>query len=249
MKETIAPLFRAHARYELHPIWWLYLPLAFYVVRYGAYLFDGGKGGLDASFRGEKGIVENLTVILLVVALLTTIVVLVRFGKSLHPAVRLFLVFYCLGCIYFAGEEASWGQHWIGWDTPEYFLQANDQKETNFHNTSVWLDRIPKGIVSLAVFFGGIVVPLWFGFRGIEIDYLKPGWWLWPTRIVLPSAIIATVATWPSKIENETDLQFYFNQAQEVKEVFIASFILLYMVSLCIRLQRMTNQGKEFSKL
>ena len=250
MQEYFVRFLRTRAQYELHPVWWLYLPLSFYALRYAAHLFGrGGRDSFNASFLGELGIVENLTVLLLVLALLVTIAVLIRFGKSLHLRVKIFLLLYCLGCIYFAGEEASWGQHWFGWESSEYFMQANDQQETNFHNTSIWLDRVPKSIVSLLVFLGGIVAPLWFAYRGIEINAQKPGWWLWPTWICLPSAVIATIATWPSKIENAAGMKFYFDQAQETKEAFFACFILLFILSLSIRLSRMTKQGTPFSPL
>ncbi len=35
------------------------------------------------------------------------------------------------------GEEASWGQHWLGFGTPEELKSLNAQQETNLHN--LWL--------------------------------------------------------------------------------------------------------------
>lgn len=35
------------------------------------------------------------------------------------------------------GEEASWGQHWLGFATPEQLREINAQQETNLHN--LWL--------------------------------------------------------------------------------------------------------------
>ena len=235
--------------HELHKFWWLYLPILFFTTRYLVHLFSGPHTGPESWFRNELGIVENLTVLLLVLALCYAISVIFRFRRDLHFIPNMVLVLFCLGCIYFAGEEASWGQHWFGWQTGEYFQQANDQHETNFHNTSVWLDRLPKGIVSLLIFVGGIVIPLLFRYKGLRIDPRKPLWWLWPTWISLPVAIIATVATWPSKIERATGWQFYFDQAQETKEVFIAYFILLYIVSLSIRLNRLRQNNEKFAPL
>jgi hypothetical protein len=145
---------------------------------------------------------------------------------------------YSLGCIYFAGEEASWGQHWFGWETSEFFLGINSQQETNFHNTSFWLDRAPKGIVSFFIFVGGIVVPLLFYFKSWKIDYQKRFWWLWPTLVCTPTAFFATITTWPSKVERLSGWTFYFSQAQETKELYIAYFFLLWIVSLSIRFAR-----------
>lgn len=232
---------------ELHLFWWLYLPILFFCFRYAAYLFTDAESGLESWLTGELGLIENLTVLLLVLAVICTCLVIFRFGKSLHVTPKIFLVVYCLGCIYFAGEEASWGQHWFGWQTSEYFKEINDQDETNLHNTSIWLDRIPKAIVSLSIFIGGIVVPLYIGFRGKQNNYQARFWWLWPTRICLPTAIIATTVTWPAKIERELDASFYFRLSNEMKEFYIACFFLVFIVSLAIRLYRLNQQGTEFS--
>ena len=149
-------------RHELHKIWWLYLPLLFFCLRYAIGRFTNAQNGLESWFRHELGVIENLTVVFLVVALFYTVRLIVVHGDSMDILLKTFLVLYCLGCIYFAGEEASWGQHWFGWQTGEFFQGINDQNETNFHNTAEWLDRIPKGIVSLLIFIGGIVFPVLF---------------------------------------------------------------------------------------
>lgn len=225
-------------RHELHKFWWLYLPVLFFGLRYAVALFTNSSTGIESWFRHELGIVESLTVIFLVIAIFCTVNMIVRFGKSLDPLLRVFLVFYLMGCIYFAGEEASWGQHWFGWETGEYFQDINTQGETNFHNTSVWLDRIPKGTVSLLIFIGGIVIPLLFRYKSWKIDYQSRWWWLWPTLVCTPTAIFATITTWPSKIERFSGWNFYFAQAQETKEFYIAYFFLLFIVSLTIRYTR-----------
>jgi len=223
--------------------------LAFFATRYAIYLFSDMRNGLESWFRDETGVVENLTVLLLLIALGVTVYALCRFGKELHFGLIIFLLVYCLGCIYFAGEEASWGQHWFGWETGDYFLKINDQQETNFHNTSVLLDRLPKAILSLLIFAGGVVAPLIFMWRKRRINYLIRFWWLLPTSICLPSAVIASIATWPSKIERATGLNFYFDQAQEIKELYIAIFILLFVVSLYLRLLRLHRAGRLLSSL
>ena len=134
-------------------------------------MFTDSEIGVESWLVGELGLIENLTVVLLLWAVICTALVIFRSGNSLDLTGKFFLVLYCLGCFYFAGEEASWGQHWFGWETGEYFNAVNDQQETNLHNTSIWLDRIPKAIVSLSIFIGGIVVPLYFRFSGWKINY------------------------------------------------------------------------------
>jgi len=43
------------------------------------------------------------------------------------------LIWLFLTLVFFA-EETSYLQHYIGYETPEYFLKVNEQKEFNFHN-------------------------------------------------------------------------------------------------------------------
>lgn len=43
-------------------------------------------------------------------------------------------VLYGLAYIWAGGEEISWGQRIIGFESPEYFRENNDQQEFTFHN-------------------------------------------------------------------------------------------------------------------
>ena len=246
MKLPFKPADTSNDQWEITRTWYLWLPVGFFVFRYAVSLFTDKYQGLESWFLGELGIVENLTVLLLFLAMLVTLRVLYRYGGDLQGIARLFLWFYSLGCLYFLGEEASWGQHWFGWETGEYFRAINDQQETNLHNTSKLLDRIPKGIVSLGIFVGGIAIPLYLHRKRLKIDVEQPFWWLFPTWVCLPAALFASAATWPSKIEKHTGLSFYFDQAQETKELYIAFFFLLFALSLWLRLRRMREAGQSF---
>jgi len=236
-------------QHELAAIWWLWLPIGFFVLRYAISVFTDENDGLESLTNGELGLVENLTVLILLAATVGALYLIRNYRQVLHLVPRLFLFIFCLGCIYFAGEEASWGQHWFGWETGEYFAEINDQQETNLHNTSKYLDRVPKGIVSFAIFLGGVAIPLYLRRKKKVIDCRKPMWWLFPTWIGLPTAVFTMIATWPSKIERLTGLEFYFDGAQEMKELYIAYFFLLFIVSLGLRLQQYQADGVKFSPL
>lgn len=73
--------------------------------------------------------------------------------------------FFCclaLACFYVLGEEISWGQRLIGFDTPLFFREHNLQQETNLHNFftgpySTLLKRcIEAGLAAALVFYGCI---------------------------------------------------------------------------------------------
>lgn len=65
-----------------------------------------------------------------------------------------------LSCLYIAGEEMSWGQHFFHWNTPAYWDEVNRQHETNLHNTYPIFEKWPRAIVELGIFIGGILLPL-----------------------------------------------------------------------------------------
>ena len=230
--------------HELSAFLWLYFPIGLFLIRYLAHWLKSSVPQIEALFIDELGIIENLTVCFLVFTIFLTLHLVIKHRKYLDVYLKIFLALYVLGCIYFAGEEASWGQHWFGWETNEYFKTVNDQKETNLHNTHIWLDRRPKGIISLLIGIGGILVPIIFYCKQIQLTSKHRFWWIWPTLITMPTAIFVTIATWPSKIENEFNVQFYFDQAQEMKECYIAFFILLYMASLTKRLPLMHESAE-----
>lgn len=47
---------------------------------------------------------------------------------------RLFLLGVAIVLVFGGGEEASWGQQYFGWETPEPIAEQNEQDETNVHN-------------------------------------------------------------------------------------------------------------------
>lgn len=57
------------------------------------------------------------------------------------------LPFLGLGLLFFfgAGEELSWGQRLVGWETPTSMVELNQQQEFNFHNLEVFHGRDQSG--------------------------------------------------------------------------------------------------------
>jgi hypothetical protein len=65
-----------------------------------------------------------------------------------------------LSCLYIAGEEMSWGQHFFHWNTPEYWTEVNRQEETNLHNTYAVFEKTPRAMLQIGIVIGGIILPL-----------------------------------------------------------------------------------------
>lgn len=72
--------------------------------------------------------------------------------------------FFALLFFFAAGEEISWGQRIFGWESNEYFKQANAQQQTNIHNLVVGDIRLVKtlfgGVLSLVLLTYLVVLPL-----------------------------------------------------------------------------------------
>ena len=133
-----------------------------------------------------------------------------------------------LCCFYVAVEEVSWGQHVFEWTTPEFWSQVNDQNETNFHNTSSWLDQKPRILLEMGVVVGGLIFPLIMKFRPK----------LLPERfsIIYPSGFLAVTAGGflILKLVDKADVFgiLPFVRASEIQELYLFYFVLLYMIIL-----------------
>jgi len=230
------------------PLWfWLGLPIAVLAIALGFKVWD--ETLYQTWILGESGFIESITVAVLILAIIAAIQIL-RNGlpfKKLNVWIGLIL----LGSIYFAGEEASWGQHILGWSAPENWQSVNLQKETNLHNIKKFgglFDQLPRNLLTLAAFVGGLLLPLYIAFKHVQLNPNHLYYWLFPTYVCIPSATIAVFITFPDKIAKTFSYQIpdLLNNlnAGEYKECFLAFFIMFYLYSL---LSRSLNYSKDIS--
>lgn len=136
-----------------------------------------------------------------------------------------------VGCVYVAGEEASWGQHLFAWATPGNWQQLNDQGETNLHNVSSWFDQKPRALLEVMVIVGGIVLPLLKrGGRYLQAGRLA---YLVPPLACLPAAAMAElvrVDEFGAWLAGSPSGLFY--RGSEVQELFFYFFVILYLLAL-----------------
>ena len=107
----------------------------------GSYI---SKEWYDNFYSVEDGFIEWFTVVPLVI---TAIITLSRFFKLVKYKSWLFLLtlmVLAVVCIFFAGEEISWGQRIFGIESSEYFKAHNAQGETNIHNLVVGGKKLNK---------------------------------------------------------------------------------------------------------
>ena len=144
---------------RLPRIWWLWLPLA---VALALLLLGQFAPRFYTHWIGseDRGLLELSHVVVPLASMLLALRILfmpqLREARALYGLVALIAI----ACLYIAGEEASWGQHYLGWATPEGWQAVNDQGETNLHNISSWFDQKPRSLLEIAIVIGGIRVPL-----------------------------------------------------------------------------------------
>jgi hypothetical protein len=211
------------------PLFVILLPLVWYAIT-----------GNYAIFKGEAGIIENMTVLFLVAAIGFCIASLSRAKRFLLPGfLKVWLLILIIGAAYFALEEISYGQHMFGWGTAEAWKELNDQDETNLHNVHSLFDQVPRALLSLGILIGGIILPLYRHFRDIRLDESSRFYWQWPTIDCVTIGLLVILIR-PILSVVETDAI----NTGEMKENLIALFILLYCISIHSRLrQKMLPDG------
>lgn len=81
----------------------------------------------------EDQLVENLSAVWYLLAGILLFVVASNEQRGLARAIYIMVG---IALVFIAGEEISWGQRIIGFATPDYLLDINDQEEFNVHNIS-----------------------------------------------------------------------------------------------------------------
>ena len=219
---------------RLPRIWWLWLPLAVALAllllgQFEPRFYDRRIGS------EERGLLELSHVVVPLASMLLAIKILfmpqLREIRALYGLVALIAI----ACLYIAGEEASWGQHYLGWATPEGWQAVNEQGETNLHNISSWFDQKPRALLEAAIVIGGILVPLYALWK----PQLRQGRFalVLPPLACLPVALLAEVSKLTDRLADVLGPAAHlFRRASEVQELYFYLFILLYLIVLRRRL-------------
>ena len=226
--------------YSDMPVWlWLWFPVLFliFIVLVALYDFELAHNMVAR----ENNLVELGTVIILIPGIVLGFKCY-KF-RNLLPDRKMIIwvLLVTAACIYFAGEELSWGQQLFKWDTPEFIKALNDQNETNLHNMSSWLDQKPRLLLELWVLIGGILLPLWRIIR--KTSYPASDWkhWFWPEYVCLPTAFLAILVKVPERITDFFNYRLFENALRysELQEFYFALFLTIYLYSIHKRLNKL----------
>lgn len=220
-------------------LWWLWFPPLLLIIQVTAYLID--RPFYNRWIDGELGLIEMGTVAVVLPGVVAGI--LIWRARRLLPTAWLsyWYLLVTLGCVYFAGEELSWGQHLLGWQTPESLQTLNDQQETNLHNISSWLDQKPRLFLELWVVIGGLIVPLWGRIKDSAPNSIKDWrYWFWPSQVCLLTAALVVLVKLPEKLNDWFDVPRpppLDMRVSETQEYYFGLFLSLYLASVYVRLR------------
>jgi hypothetical protein len=189
----------------------------------------------------STGLIEHLTVLVLLPGIAAGIFALIRFRRSFpSPLHAGWLLMWTAACVYFAGEECSWGQWYLGFDTPQVIDDINKQDEFNLHNTTSWLNEKPRAMVELFIVAVGLALPVAARLpgggplRAARERAARP----WPAWVFAPPMcwaaaayfVLIRVLDWTGTPESPTI-------DSELRELAVAWFLSLYLISYPLRLR------------
>lgn len=213
---------------SLDKIFWLWLPLVFFLFQ--LVIEQTLPGKVLSDMHSENGLHEVLQFVIISIAFLWSIRILIQKPWMISRWLALWVVLAALGTLYVAGEEMSWGQHILNWSTPEYWQNVNDQGETNFHNTSSWLDQKPRLLLLIGSIVGGLLIPFLLRVKPATVP--EKFTIIYPPATLGITAALALCINLGDKLAELLTNYPFFVRGSEVEEVYLFYFVLLYLVVL-----------------
>jgi hypothetical protein len=160
-----------------------------------------------------------------------------------RPLVLTVTILGALSCLYIAGEEMSWGQHFFHWNTPEYWAEVNRQQETNLHNTYVIFEKTPRSLLELGIAIGGLGVP----FAAIFYPRLRAcrASLFLPANTLVPLALGAMVFKLVDRLQQGGHIGTLLERPSETIETYLYLFIVAYLYVFARRIRELeAAQGR-----
>ena len=185
------------------------------------------------------GIVEHGTVIFLMGAVFAGVWTLIRYRRALpNKLIVAYVLLWTIAALFFAGEEASWGQHYFNWESPAIFKHLNKQQETNIHNMSSWFNQKPRLLVETCVMITGILLPLLRLKRRRMPPPSSMHYWIWPTFVCLPVTMLLIwlrVLEIVLKVSIGSEFMLLSFGSAEYREYNLAIFFFIFLMSIASR--------------
>lgn len=206
----------------------------------GAFAADYAGGSVkDFVLNPYTGLGETLTGIGIISAAVIVAFILARSTVEMDWRLKMWLALFIVAMIFFAGEDLNWGQHYLGWTPPDYFMEHNREEETNLHN--MWpllFNRLPRGLVNTWLIVACLIVPLGWRFPVTLLRNIVPPV-LWPDRrLMFPAAMVFAVKGLRHLGSGVSGAENWLLGVRhsEIEEVMIMCVLVLYALMLRERL-------------
>lgn len=207
--------------------WWLGIPVL-------AGIFVIGSYQLDPNWYMRYVIPEGYGVLEVSHFVLPMLGLLIAGGLLFLPFVRVrpftwtVTLLAALACVYIAGEEMSWGQHFFHWSTPDYWTTVNRQAETNLHNTYDVFEKTPRSLLELCIIIGGLLIPIAAVFfpwvRANRVSLFLPA------AALIPTALGVVIFKVLDRIQQSQIVPTLLQRPSETIEFYLYFFILAYLL-------------------
>ncbi len=214
--------------------WWLGIPLLVAALAVGTYQL-APQFYLGYMLPEGYGLIEVSHFFIPLFGLFIAASLLLLPFVRARPVVFTVTLIAALSCLYIAGEEMSWGQHFFHWNTPEYWAMVNRQEETNLHNTYAIFEKTPRSILELGIFIGGLIVPIAAMFypwlRACRVSLFLPA------DALMPTALGAFVFKLLDRLQQGGHVDTILKRPSETIETYLYLFILAYLIVYARRLK------------
>lgn len=212
----------------IHLFWWLIVPVAALLIQIGLELHCSSQ--VLSVMLSESGPHEFLQSVVTAIAFIYALWLLTKIDWGTQKLTGIVVAIAAAGTLYITGEEISWGQHILNWDTPEYWAAFNDQNETNLHNTSDWLDQKPRLLLFAGIVVAGVVIPLMRRFCPQKLPMQLNQFY--PSNILSVTALGVLIPYIVQEITEQFIRGGAFERVSEVQELYMYYFVLLYLIDL-----------------
>ena len=161
------------------------------------------EASINPYIWNENGFVEILQNIFLIFSIFYFLYFLKYSNLKSGKIIYFFLLYsYFFGLVYYFLEEISWGQHLFKWETPKFFLEFNNQKETNLHNISNLLNELPRYFLLIWCSFSFLI----FKFLRKKKNYENFNYFIYPNNNLKKISLLLIFFAAPDLIVDKFNL-------------------------------------------
>lgn len=209
---------------HIPPVLWLWIPVTWLFVQGFIEIFFSKEMVLKIHAEGNPHEIAQFIIILASALIFARILLYTR--KNEHIGIALWVGAAMICSFYVAFEEISWGQSFFDWSTPDYWRELNGQNETNLHNTSRFLNQIPRYGLMASIAVGGLFIPF---IRLMKLNILPEKFsTIYPPNILCVTALCLLFIAAGNKILKTIWSIELFERSSEIEEIYMFFFVFLY---------------------